>query len=64
MMMLKAAGAFLVAMGIIWALQGAGLLAWPADSVMLAQREWVLYGSVTVIAGAGLLALVQWRAGR
>lgn len=64
MMMLRASGAFLMVMGIIWGLQGAGLLAWPADSLMLARREWVLYGAITAVAGAALLGLVQWRARR
>jgi hypothetical protein len=35
---------FLVAMGTLFALQGAGLLMWPADSVMLARAQWVPRG--------------------
>jgi hypothetical protein len=57
MMMLRAAGAFLVVMGSIWALQGLGLLNWPADSFMLAQREWALYGALTATGGAMVLWL-------
>jgi hypothetical protein len=60
MMMLRAAGMFLVALGSIWALQGAGVLNWPADSFMLAQRQWVAYGALTALVGALLL----WGAGR
>lgn len=63
MMMLRAAGTFLLVMGIIWALQGAGVLNWPASSFMLSQPEWVLYGALTAIAG-GLLLLVSGRLGR
>jgi len=55
MMMLRTAGVFLVVMGIIWALQGAGLLNWPASSFMLAQQQWVLYGALTAMVGALLL---------
>ncbi len=60
MMMLKAAGTFLVVMGIMWALQGAGLLNWPANSFMLSQSEWTLYGALT----AGLGAVLLWLASR
>jgi len=61
MMMLRAAGMFLIAMGIIWALQGDGLLAWPANSFMLGQGEWVMRGFAMIAAGAALLALVKYR---
>jgi hypothetical protein len=64
MMMLRAAGMFLVALGFIWALQGAGLLNWPADSFMLGQDGWVLKGLVTATAGAALLGLARFRARR
>ena len=60
MVMLRTAGIFLVVMGIIWALQGAGLLNWPASSFMLAQQQWVLYGALTAVVGALLL----WWVGR
>lgn len=58
--MLRAAGMFLVAMGIIWVLQGAGLLSWPANSFMLGQSEWTLYGGLLAALGAALI----WLAGR
>lgn len=54
---LTAAGMFLVAMGTLWTLQGAGLLDWPRDSIMLAQDEWVSCGGIT----AGVGALILWR---
>ncbi len=62
MMMLRAAGTFLVVMGIIWALQGLGWLNWPRSSFMLAERQWAIYGGLTALAGASLL-LVAARAG-
>jgi hypothetical protein len=60
MMMLRAAGLFLVVMGIIWVLQGAGLLDWPANSFMLGQSQWMRYGATLAGLGAGLI----WLAGR
>ncbi|WP_285709770.1 hypothetical protein [Erythrobacter oryzae] len=51
---------FLVALGCIWALQGLGLLHWPADSFMLGEREWVFRGSAMVLAGAILIGLPRW----
>lgn len=64
MMMLKAAGTFLLVMGIIWALQGAGLLNWPANSFMLSQQQWVLNGALTASVGAVLLIIAALRARR
>jgi hypothetical protein len=61
MMMLRAAGMFLVALGSIWVLQGAGLLDWPADSFMLGRSEWITRGLEAALVGAGLLGLVQYR---
>ncbi len=59
--MLRGAGAFLCLMGAIWALQGLGLLNWPANSFMIAQSQWVLYGGLTALLGACLLLLAEWR---
>ncbi len=55
MLMLRATGLFLVVLGVIWALQGLGLLGWPADSFMLARREWAVYGALLVAVGAAIL---------
>ncbi len=64
MLMLRAAGLFLVALGLLWVLQGAGVIAWPADSFMLGQREWMLRGALTALAGAVLIGLAAWRSRR
>jgi hypothetical protein len=64
MLMLRAAGMFLVALGLVWVLQGTGLLKWPADSFMLGQGEWALRGAGTVLGGAALIGLAVWRARR
>lgn len=61
MLMLRATGIFLVALGIIWALQGAGLLAWPADSFMLGQGDWMWRGLALAAIGSALLGLVHYR---
>lgn len=49
-------GMALLIFGTMWSLQGLGILMWPPQSLMLAQREWGLYGALT--AGFGLLILV------
>ena len=55
--LLKVFGVALILSGGLWALQGLGLVMWPEESFMLAQREWALYGSLTAIAGAILFWL-------
>jgi len=64
MMMLRATGMFLVVSGIIWALQGSGLLNWPAGSFMLGEQDWTARGLATAAAGAVLLLLVHYRSRR
>ena len=59
--MLRTTGLFLVIMGVIWGLQGAGLLNWPSGSFMLGERDWALRGLGTAAAGLVLLGLVKWR---
>jgi hypothetical protein len=60
-LVLQIVGVALILSGGLWALQGAGLVMWPAQSFMLAQREWVLYGLLTVAVGAILLWLARRR---
>ena len=50
-------GAFLVFTGLFWALQGAGIIMWPASSFMLANSDWITYGLLTAAVGA---VLVWW----
>ena len=50
-------GVALVLAGGLWALQGLGIVMWPAESFMLAEREWALYGAITVIIG---VLLFRW----
>lgn len=56
-------GVALFILGAIWALQGAGILSWPAGSFMLADRSWALYGAVTAAIGL-VLMLVSTRINR
>jgi hypothetical protein len=44
-------GVALVLAGGLWTLQGLGLVMWPAESFMLADRSWAVYGSITVLVG-------------
>lgn len=53
-------GGLLMALGALWALQGFGIIGWPPQSPMLAQREWGLYGGIAIVIGA----LIVWLAGR
>ena len=50
-------GVALVLSGGLWALQGLGIVMWPAESFMLAERQWALYGLITVVIG---VLLFRW----
>ncbi len=50
-------GLLLIAAGSLWALQGAGIVMWPAESFMLRQGSWITYGIVTALIGAVLVGL-------
>ena len=54
-------GAMLIVAGIFWALQGAGIIMWPTESFMLAQDRWILYGTITAIAGLVLVMIGRRR---
>ena len=58
---LAMAGLALVLAGGLWTLQGLGLVMWPAQSFMLADRQWAINGAVTVAVGAVLLWLSRRR---
>jgi hypothetical protein len=56
-MALTVAGVVMLAAGILFALQGAGIVHWPAESSMLGERAWIENGIVLALIGvAGLLA--------
>ena len=53
-------GVLLLAAGLLFAGQGAGVVDWPSGSFMLGAERWETYG--LVIAGIGLLLIiVGWR---
>lgn len=54
---LQVFGVALILSGGLWTLQGLGLVMWPAESFMLAERIWAFYGLITVAIGAGLIWL-------
>ena len=56
-------GVLLIVLGGLWTLQGLGLVMWPASSFMLAQRQWAINGSLTILAGVVLIVLSRRRRG-
>lgn len=58
---LTALGIALILAGSLWALQGAGIVMWPAESFMLRERNWITYGIVTALIGVVMLALARRR---
>ena len=52
-------GILAVVMGLLWVGQGTGLVMWPSESFMLAERQWAINGAVL----AGIGAVLVW-AGR
>ena len=49
---LTVSGALLLLMGVVWFLQGIGVL---PGSFMTGQSRWAVYGALAVFAGLGLL---------
>jgi hypothetical protein len=54
---LMAFGIALMLSGGLWALQGLGLVMWPAESFMLAESRWAVIGSVTFLIGLALFVI-------
>jgi hypothetical protein len=61
--LVMAVGLVLLAFGLLFAGQGSGLIMWPADSFMLADRSWIAYGLGIALAGAAII-LISRRIGR
>ena len=55
--LLLAFGVLLVLAGGLWTLQGLGIVMWPAESFMLADRRWAINGAITVVIGLALIWL-------
>ena len=45
-------GALLTIAGVFFALQGAGIIMWPASSTMLAAPSWITRGLIIAAIGA------------
>jgi hypothetical protein len=48
-------GVIVTAAGLLFALQGASVVRWPASSSMLGDRDWIEYGIVITLMGIALL---------
>ena len=53
-------GAALFAFGVLFALQGANVVRWPAESFMVDHRDWVEKGILLAILGVAAI-LAAWR---
>jgi hypothetical protein len=58
-MLLLIAGVVAIAMGLLWAAQGAGLFPYPSTSFMINNTAWIYYGLATAAGGIVLLALAR-----
>lgn len=57
--LLAFAGLLAILLGVLWTLQGLGLLKWPPESFMIADRTWAIRGAVLAVVGAILVAGVR-----
>lgn len=57
--MSRGLGIVLLAVGLLFAGQGWGLIRWPASSFMIGDAKWIYYGSA--IAAAGLVLVIVSR---
>ncbi len=53
------AGILATLIGLLWVAQGLGLLQWPPQSFMIADRQWALRGAL--LAGVGAIVLFAMR---
>ncbi len=51
--------ALMALFGLFWALQGLGIIMWPPESFMLADRRWTLYGVLWAAGWAGLIWVLR-----
>jgi uncharacterized protein (TIGR03382 family) len=54
-------GILMVLMGLLWVGQGLGIIMWPAESFMLADRKWAINGVVLAVVGLVLVWLSRRR---
>ena len=56
--LLAIVGALIALIGLVWLLQGMGLL---PGSFMTGQRQWAVYGAVAIVAGVMIILLSRRR---
>lgn len=54
-------GILAVLMGLLWVGQGTGIVMWPAQSFMLADRTWAWNGAGLALAGLLLIWVARRR---
>jgi hypothetical protein len=52
---LIAVGLILAALGLLFLLQGRGIVRWPSESFMIGDQVWVTYGAVIAVLGLVLV---------
>ncbi len=57
--LLSIAGVVVFAFGLLFALQGGGVVRWPAESSMLGQRDWIERGIFFALIGLGMIAAAR-----
>ncbi|SFF98953.1 hypothetical protein SAMN05518801_10533 [Novosphingobium sp. CF614] len=53
-------GILSIAMGLLWVGQGTGVVMWPPESFMLADRAWAVRGAILAVVGG----IIVWLARR
>ena len=52
-------GLAVMAVGMVWMLEGAGYLPWPEDSTMINQMRWAYIGAPVGLAGLAMMFLAR-----
>lgn len=52
-------GLALFAIGMLFLLQGLGVVRWPADSFMIGDSTWVMNGSMLAVGGLVLVLIAR-----
>ena len=60
-MLLLILGVIAIAMGLLWAAQGAGYFPYPSTSFMINNVTWVYYGLATAMLGVVLVFIARRR---
>jgi len=58
-LVLAAAGALALLMGLVWVGQGTGVFPYPASSFMIDQTPWVYRGIALAVAGVAAIAVAR-----